>query len=103
MIQGQNSQTTNSNNIIIEQIDEEELQYITGGCIGCAILNMIATADGTHSMAKGSVFGDAGEIRKGATQLAIAGDSLTTASRQVRPCANCVANTVLYGLTKTTK
>jgi hypothetical protein len=105
MIKDQNFQTTHSNNNIIEQVNEQELneeklQDITGGCIGCGVLSAVTLHDGAYSFAKGRVFGDAKEIRRGAAQLAISADSLNSASRQIRPCANCITNAVLYAATK---
>jgi hypothetical protein len=103
MIQDQASQTTNSNNNTLEDVNEEVLQDIAGGCVGCGILSAIATNDGAFSLAKGRVFGSASDVRTGVTQLAIGLDSAIHASRQIRPCLNCVGNTVLYVATKVIK
>ncbi len=105
MLQDQNAQTTHSNNNIIEQVNEQEfneekLQDITGGCISCGVLSAVVLNEGAQSIAKGRVFGDAKEIRRGAAQLAISADSLTSASRQIMPCKNCIVNGVLYAATK---
>jgi hypothetical protein len=100
MLQDQNSQMTNTNKPIIEQIDEQELQDITGGCLGCGMLTAVAGVDGHLTVAKGIMNGSPKEIAKGTTQLLTAFNASATASTRKLPCLNCVANGSLYLFTK---
>jgi hypothetical protein len=38
MLQDQKTQMTHSNNTIIEEVSEQQLHAITGGCRGCAVV-----------------------------------------------------------------
>src|SRR5690242_5143178 len=100
MIQDQNSQITNTNKPTIEQIDEQALQDITGGCIGCGVVAALAGVDGHLTVAKGIMNGSNKEIAKGTTQLLTAFNTSITTSTRKLPCLNCVANGSLYLLTK---
>jgi hydroxyethylthiazole kinase-like sugar kinase family protein len=100
MTQDQNPQTINSNNDIIEQVSEEELQDITGGCLGCGVLGMVAAVDGANTLFDGAAFGSGSKIRKGVTQMAIGYESASHTSRQKTPCIHCITNSALYLSTK---
>jgi hypothetical protein len=109
MIQEQNAQTINLDNNLIEQVNEQELneeklQDITGGCMGCGVLALVTSYETSRSLSKGNV-------PRAIAQFSISLDcchslknsmtrNVENPQRLLRPCANCIVNTALYGATK---
>ena len=111
MTQDQNSQTTTSNDNTIQQVSEQELQNITGGCIGCGIVSLGSATGSLNEIQEGVTNavtkGDLTEVFKGghraAALVTIAGDSLKnfmTSEPSWKPCRACMKNTALYVATK---
>ena len=109
MIQEQNAQTINLDNNLIEQVNEQELneeklQDITGGCVGCGVLSLVTSYETSRSLSKGNA-------PRAIAQFAISLDSFHSFKNSMirnvehpqqllRTCANCIVNTALYGATK---
>ena len=100
MTQDQNSQTINSNNHIIEQVSEQELQDITGGCIGCGLLSGISAGEASISIRKALATGSIKEARNAVSHAVTAVDTFNHISPQIRPCKSCIANTLIFLTTK---
>ena len=100
MTQEQNSQTTDSNSNLIEHVNEEELQDITGGCVYCAGVAFASAAELGTSLANAVNTGSTKEAAKAVVHAGIVFDSANHFTGSLRPCQTCVTNTGLYLATK---
>jgi hypothetical protein len=111
MSQDQNTHTTNSNDNTVQQVSDNELHDITGGCIGCGIVGFASATASVTEMQEGVTNavkkGDMTEVFKGGHRAAafatIAGDSLKnlmTGEPSWKPCRACIKNIALYAATK---
>ena len=111
MTQDQNSQTTNLNDNTAHQVNEQDLQEITGGCIGCGVIGLATAKESLNEIHEGVANavtkGDLTEVFKGGHRAAafatIASDSLKnlmTSEPSWKPCRACMKNTALYVATK---
>lgn len=112
MTQDQNAQVTNTNNNITEQVSEQEvseekLQDITGGCFSCGILSGTAAIEASSSLNKAQRANDAGafnqatkEIGKAAAFATISNNAAKHTTPYIEPCANCFKSIVGILVTK---
>lgn len=107
MLQAPNAHMTHSSNNIIEPVNGEELQKITGGCLGCGVVTIASAAELGTSLAKAQNAAMAGSIKEATregTKALVHGrivlDSANNFSLARRPCQNCMNNIKLYLTTK---
>ena len=102
----QNQTNDNSSTNIIEQVNEQELQNITGGCIGCAGVAVVSTLNVLNGVAQVRVAAAADREVPGTTVAKIiAHTNLVTkaaphASTSLVPCEHCSGNVMRFGALK---
>jgi hypothetical protein len=104
MIQNPKDQITDENINIIEDVKEQELQDITGGCLYCLPLGYLGTFEASHSLMKGLATGSTMHVAKAVSYGEIAVSSTDNFFHHLdvstRPCRVCKANAAQYVVTK---
>ena len=98
----QNQTNDNSSTNIIEQVNEQELQNITGGCIGCAgvaVASTINVLDG-GAQVRDAVRADrdapAAAVAKTIAHANLATKAALHASTSLVPCEHCSGNVTQF-------